>query len=243
MEKYTIDSFKRNDKIIKTKLKNNKDTISVTETLHVYYPKRFEDIKLANITTTVKTVGIFIITDNKNNYAFINLPLIIEIEPSIIEDVVIDDVMYTKLTLVKDNLLLVSKKVLKDSSFIFTILDEFIIKGKVPFYMEYESLVDLFLSSGKYNGAKIGNNPAGLEAIISTIARDKENPNKFIRSSKLDPNKLSTSNITFIGLNDVNHGLTTNVAKLTGAHLNDGLTSVLLSDDTPGTEIENYYRM
>ncbi len=243
MDKYNVSDFKKNDKLLKSKLKDSKESILVNETLYVYYPKRFEDIHIATIATNVKMVSIFILADAKNNYAFINIPLIVDINPSSIEDVMVGDALYTKLTLNKNDALISNKKVIKDGSFIFTLYDEFIVKGKVPFYMEYESLVDLFLSSGKFNGAKIGDNPSGIEAMVSVIARDKKDLNKFIRTSSLDLNKLTNTDIAFIGLTDVNHGLSTNIAKLTGAYLNDGITSILVNDNLIETEIEKYYRM
>jgi len=245
MEKYKNGDFKKNDKLIKSKLKDSKESISVTERMYVFYPKRFEDIEFAVIANTVKLLGIFILTNERNEYAYINIPLMLELEPSSIEDVTIDEIPYTKLTLEKDDLLICNKKVIKDGGFIFTLLDEFCLKGKVPFYVEYEKLVDLFLSSGKFNGSKIGNNPASIEAIVSIIGREKGSLDTFIRSGKKDLNKLTSNDIEFVGLSDVNHGIPTNIAKLTGPYLNDGLTSVLVNNDKvqEETEIEKYYRM
>ncbi len=242
MEKYLSTSFKRNDKKIKAKLKTVKESIEVTETLYVYFPKRFEDINITTIYDVVKTIGTFIVSDSSFNYALINIPTLLELEPSVIETTTIDDVEYTKLTLTKGNKLLVNTTILKDSSFIFKIFDEFCIKGKVPFYINADDLLKLFLTSEKYNGSKIGNNPLGLEAIVSIMTRDSEDVHKFIRHTNKDLSKLTYHDTQFVGLADVNAGIKTNIAKLTGAYLNDGITSVIVNPSANEADIEKYYR-
>jgi len=244
MLKLQYSDFKKNTNKLYKLLKDGSESITVDETLYVYYPKRFEEIGLSIITTTVKVLGVFILANEKNEYLYVNIPLILELEPSLIEDVMIEDVLYTRLTLSKGNKLIVSKKVIKDGGFIFTLIDEFCLKGKIPFYVEYDKLAELFLSSGKFNGSKIGNNPAGISTIVSIITRDKKDLKKFIRSTNKDLKKLSRDDIEFVGLSDVEYGIPTNIGKLTGPYLNDGITSVLVNNDEvqEETEIEKYYK-
>jgi len=230
-------------KIVAKHLKNSGQGVKTTKELYVYFPKRFVDVGLATLEETVKVVSTYMVGDEKNNVILSSLPLYTEIEPSIIEEVKISDIEFIKLTIPEGNFLIKSKKVIKDSGFIFSIVNEFLVKGKVPFYITPNDLFDFFIKSNKYSGANIGDNPAGIEATISIMVRDPNDVSKQLRLVNSDLRNLKIGEYQYVGLGDVANGIEANIAKLTGRYFTQGETSVLNKEPQEETDIEKFYKL
>jgi len=241
--KYNSKDFKENKKLLKSKLKDEKDVVKVLDTVYALIPKRYSDSDLMTIGQVIKTVAVFLLIDGKNNYTLINLPLKVDLEPSIIEDVTIDSVEFVRATFFKGDLLLKSRKVLKDSGFIFDMVDDFNIKGKIPLFMTPTCIVETFLKSSKYLGSNIADNPMGVEIMVAINSRLKTDIMYPVRHKNVDIRKLKFTDMTYVGLGNVTHGLGTNIAKFTGRYYNDGLTSILLDEENQQTDIEKDYRL
>jgi len=241
--KYNSKDFKENKKLLKSKLKDEKEYVRALDTIYALIPKRYIDSNLMSIGQVVKTVAVFIIIDGKNNYTLINLPLKIDLEPSIIEDASIDGVEFVKCTFFKDDYFLKSRKVLKDSGFIFDMVDDFNIKGKIPLFLTPTDLIETFLRSSKYLGSNIADNPMGIEIMVSINSRLKSDIKYPLRHQNIDIRKLKFTDLSYVGLGNVLHGLGTNIAKFTGRYYNDGLTSILLDEENQQTDIEKVYRL
>jgi hypothetical protein len=242
MKLFTKD-FKENSKLIKSKLSESKESLIAKETLYALIPKRYQDVGLLALGQDVTVLAVFLLIDGKNNYTVINLPLKIVTEPSVIEDVTLDGVDYIRLTFFKDSLVLKSRKVLKDSSFIFDIVNDFNIKGKIPTFLTPVDITNLYIDAGKYLGSDIAANPIGIEIMLAINTRLKQDINTQARLSKKDLRKLTFRDYQYVGLGNVIYGLSTNIAKFTGRYYDDGLTSIILSPDQKQTDIENYYKL
>ncbi len=236
MSKLNSIKFKKKNSILKNLIKETKESMIATNTFKVYFPERYDKVNLCYITDVVKTLGVFIIVDSDNNYCLINKPSMFTMEPSIIDVVTIDDVSFFCLTFYKDNKFMISKKTVKDASFVFTIFDEFMIRGNFPWYVMYEDILKLFTGSSKYAGSNILGNSIPIEALISILGKNKDNTKEYFRQVIKDPK--DTSKLKFVALSNIFEGYNNTVSKLSGNYLKDGMISALVNPEEKQTEME-----
>jgi hypothetical protein len=241
--KILSNTLKRNDALIKSKLNETKGNISVKEKLHALIPKRYQNAGLFAIGRRVSSVAIFILSDDNNNYALLKTPITITLEPSVIEDVTLDGVDYIRLTFNKGDLFLADREVIQDSGFVFDMVEDFNVKGKIPLFLTPFDLMDIYSKARKYLNSGVADNSLGIELSIAINARANTDSKIPIRLAKKDLRKLKFSDVKYIGLNNVFNGRATNIAKFTGRYFNDSLTSIMLDEDNIEADIEKYYKL
>lgn len=230
--------LKENNKVIKAALKDDKESIVVTEDLYIMFPARYSNVGLLTMKDTISVLTTFIIVNEKNEYAKIIKPAIITTEPSIIDTVTIDGTEYMKFTYHKGSKIVVNKSILKYDGFIFELFREFVIKGNIPWFLNYEDITNLFLEVRKFSGSSISDNPISIQVLTSILARNPNNLPEYIRQSIKDKNDPLLSNIRFIALSNVQDGYNNTMSRLSGAYLKDGIDSVIVRDQTSETQIE-----
>jgi hypothetical protein len=218
--------LKHNASAIKNKIKTSKEGVVATEDLTILFPKRFLDKDMASIDATVHYPGIAIIVDSDNNYSKMNIPNKLETEASVIEDVTIDGTTYLSITVTKDTFLFTTLSVVQDTDLLFQLLDEFIMKGNIPFYMEYEDVLNIFLNSREYLDNGIADNHIGFSILVSITARDADN--NYYRTS--DKGVLK-----YVGLSNPTLGSKHTFTKLTRSHLKKGMVSAINNPEETGT--------
>lgn len=124
---------------------------------------------------------------------------------------------------------------MKTDTLVFRIYDEFIAKGRVPWYMGYDELGKLFDTAKTFAGANIGQNHEVTELLVSMIARDPEDRTKYYRQTVKSLGDLVSRPPSIIPLRSVQYSATNTVNKLAGSYWNDALTSALVS---PGERTE-----
>ena len=228
-----------NPKALKSKMSLTKDTIVAEDTLYVIYPERYHKLEIAEITNKVKLLGVFLLLDDNYNGKVIMKTQYMELEPSSIETIMINDVPYNILTFNKGNNLLASRKLIKDSDFIFKLLDDWNIKnGNIPFYFEYGFISKNFIQAAIDGVSNLANNPVGIWAQEATIARAENG--KYLRQTLSDKGKIPKPK--WVGFNNVPEAYNNTFSLITGSYMDKGLTRALTLDDPVKTEIEDAYK-
>jgi len=212
--KYYFEDFKKNKSKIIGKINDVGDTIITTKTLYVLFPERYMTAGIATITDKVKVLGIVCVMDDNLNYYNIVVPNYLTMEPTSIEDVTVNDIVYKRLTFEAGAKLLTTKKVLKDTEFGMIILRDFIIKGNMPIFLGYTELLGL----NEYD--------ITMSVLLSIVAR-VPNEKTYIRNSDYD------GHISWIGLNNI-HYLNNTMSKITGSYLSKGLVSAITDPEKEG---------
>jgi hypothetical protein len=164
-------------------------------------------------------------------------PIMLKISPSAIDTITIDDVEYTRLTIDKDRPLIENNTLVINSNIYLVLFKEYFIKGKIPFYVEYDDIVSIFTNMKDWAGAssKMGTIP--FELLTSIITRDAKDIKNYIRQvAKGD----TLGKYEYVSLSDVKRGFNNTVSKITGAYLKDGINSALVNQSDTPTEIESY---
>lgn len=210
------------------------------KTVKVYIPSRYKQADMAIFENENTFVGIFAMVVDDKYYAVSCVTAFMRTEPSAINDVVIDDNEYIEMTYEPGARIISNLNLVKVDSLLYRIYDEFISKGRVPWFMGYEDLGKLFADTKYYSGVKVGSNPQIMEMIGATICRAPVDVKRYYRQAVLSKDELHSDPPTVIPLRAVSYGATNATAKLMGPYFDDNVTSTLVS---PGQRVERVERL
>lgn len=231
MDNLLINKLKRNPEKIQSLLKVTGDITTALDNLYVIFPERFIDRKLAFIDSEVKVLMCCAILDDSNNYALINAPIFQTLTPSNISNVKCEDDTYKLLSFKANTVIIPNNNTILTDNFMYDVFDEFFIKGKIPWYLNYEDVSNVFLESKKYAGSNIGNNPLIFEMLTSIITRLDKDKKIYLRHilTKENKNKIQS---TYIGLNNPYYSFDNTGARLIGSRFGAGLNVALVEPET-----------
>lgn len=224
----------RNKKTIEqhVKLVDNKyvtDTLTVIE-----FPKRYLDKEIATIADKTYVYGIFAIIIGEV-YSVSLIPSSIETNPLYIKENIRDNVEYIQFYYGKDMPIIENKNVIRNKVNTYNILEEFYLRGNIPWYIDYEDLNTIFNNMRYYADSAIGDTKLTNEIITSYIARDPSDMHIFHRLSK---NKESV----YIALDDIYYATLGTVNKLSGSYFDKGIVSALVQPEKSPTKLEQIIR-
>lgn len=129
-----------------------------------------------------------------------------------------------------------STEIVVNGGIVYPINENFYSYGRVPWFMSYDNVGDIFKSHKEYNGLNISPDNVPFELIASRVCRDPEDKFKFYRFT--DFKKMPV----VVPFNSVLFNATNTTAKLLGNYLNDGFTSALLSPSDRTEKVETLLR-
>ena len=223
MEKFSIKNLKRNGSIVKTKIKKIGTSLVAKDDIRIMVPARFKNKELVTFNMDIKVYMFAAIIDSDNNYSVTRIPAMLTLTPELTEEVLVGNEEYLLFRFAKNTIISPDTKVAKMQSLLFNIFEEFFMRGKIPWYMEYNDVSKLFLQTSKYSGSGAGNNPAAVELLTSIIARSPKDTTELFRYMK----EASKDNITYIALLNVYYTFNSTMAKLGGSYFDQGITSAL----------------
>lgn len=231
---------KRNAAAVYQSIKKVGNTVVAVNPVSVYIPARYLTRGLASFDSDIDFLGIFAIVDAKGNMAISNINAMMRSEPTLISTVTIDDVEYRKLDYAKGAKVLASTRLRKLDSLLYRIYDEFQAKGRVPGFMSYNDICNVFYSAGRYSGPRVGANIAIQEMISATISKNPANPREPYRMVATRMDDSDPIKPVYIGLRTVGFGSDSAVAKLMGQRFDANMTSSLIA---PGAKVGRIERM
>lgn len=230
MEAIDITKLKRNPDVISKHLDITEDITTTKEDIYIVFPSRYLDRKLAIIGTDISVVSIFAILDRNDNYGVINAPIFVNLTPYSISDVTIDNAVYKYLYFQKDSVVMPNNKSVVRDNFLYDIFDDFYVKGKIPWYLNYNDISNVLLSTKKFANNNIGNDPLGFEILSSIIARDSRDKTIYIRHilDKTNKDKIQPS---YVGLNNRFYSFDNTGARILGSYFGDGLITSIVDPE------------
>lgn len=230
-----VSKLKHNPEIFKKIFQVKKENTITTKKVMMVFPERYIQRELVFFDSTIKVLNIVGIIDEDNNYCSFIAPLFIDTVPYNIEDITIDGVLHKCLTYEADSVIIQSNSIIKSETSMYNIFDEMLVQGRVPWYVDYDNIKDIFINAGKYAGSKVGKNPLAYEIIASEIARDKDDKNKYFR---LNPKGRPT----YVGLNNLFYSFKTTDSKLIGGYYGYGVSAAINNPETETSKISEILR-
>lgn len=206
----------------------------------VYIPARYKQSDMAVFETEKTFVGICALVVEDKYYAVSCVTSFMRTEPATINNVTIDDNEYIEMSYEPGDKIITNINLVVVDSLLYRIYDEFIAKGRVPWFLGYEDIGNLFVNSGYYNGVTIGSNPQIFEMIVAAICRAPDSIRNHYRQKVLSKEELKTNPPVIVPLRAVSMGATNAIAKLMGPYFDDNVTSTLVN---PGERVERVERL
>lgn len=211
--------------------------IFIGDTLELRIPTKFSQYGALTIGEDVSTLGVFDMIINNEYHVGFNLLGNIVISPSDIGQFTYAQIEYTTLFLNKNDVFMKSTRILQYPNVVYIIWTEWVTGGKVPYYVDYKSLLKIFEHVRELTGQGIGVSRSVFEGIIAHLSRDKDNLALQYRLTDME------KPMKFVALNSVSQAPSGNLARLNGAYFRDqGLTSALLYDTHEIQPFENIIR-
>lgn len=212
-----------------------------TKQIKIQFPIRFKDIKLAILGETSYVFGLFAIFQ-ENNYTLLSLNCYIELAKAKIEKSVINDVEYYNFVYEPGDVVFNTLKVVARSNLLFIAIDEFVFKGKMPWYVSYEDAGQLFETAVEYAGTSAKIIPEVEEFFAAYIARSKEDRSLFIREVAQNYEDYDLTKISWVPFRSIYWSSPGTVNKLAGAYFNDGIVAALVNPSNKVERIESVIR-
>ena len=231
-------SFKRDPVTIKKLYKHKGDGVVATDDFYIVFPERYLSKELAVMGQSVKLLSIYAIVDSNDNYAVVSAPIFMDVVPSLVTRTIIDGVVNVVLHIDKGSLFIPNRTALRNASFMYNLMEEFLMQGKVPWFMSYDDLSDIMLNSVKYAGNNVGNDIVAMEIMASIVARDsrdKHIPYRLVKNKhKVKP--------AYIGLSNVYYAFDNTLSKLMGGYMKQGVTTAIVNPEETTSKVSSILR-
>lgn len=236
-----FESLKRNAARVTPVMARKGSVVYATGPCRLYFPRRFEEVGLAEVGETVRFVGIYALVVG-DYYAIDTIPSMITSAPVDINTVKIDDEDYRELVFEKGSEIISNTQLVQNKLALYSIDSELFAKGRIPAYLGYEDVAQVFDRSGEFGGMKLGANKAIMAMIAMTLARDPKDGVTLYRHVIKDKKELVTNPPAYVALRNIGVTASNTTAKLLGSYFDKGLTSALINPSDRNEGIEDLLR-
>ena len=235
-----LGKLKHKPDAIKKLFTNKADSVLANDKFYIIFPERYVNKNLAVMGGTVKLISVYAIVDTNYNYGVISAPVFIDIAPNNITSVLVNGEVNKVLEIEKDHVFVYNRNLIQEESFLYDILDEFFLQGKVPWFMTYDKLSDLFIESRKYAGSKLGDDVLAMEIVASIITRSSED--KLVSYRHAVNKKGKVAKPGYVGLSNVYYSYDNTTAKLMGGYMKQGVTTAIVNREKSTTKVSAVLR-
>ncbi len=213
------------------------DTMIFTgELCKVKIPLRYQVRDLLEVAADVKTLAIFeVIINEKYTYGFL-LPAIIRMEPSKVSRTTENGIDYQVCEFVNGDKFMLSTTILREPFIATAMYEEFIVLGRLPSFMDYETTAKLFDTVEKVCNINLHAPHVVWEMIYAHLFRDENDLSIKYRFTEMKNKPV------FIGTSNVAFGPDSTTSKLIGAYFNDGVNSALINASEQQYDLEDLLR-
>lgn len=222
--------------------KNSANQVICKVACKVQVPLRFKDKNLAEVGIRTFVYGFFPIILSTGEYAVMNLTSKVELAPSTTITTMVDGVEYYEFSFLPGSILFKNTYVLKDESMMFSVFEEFVFLGKVPWYAEYDDIGKLFDTAKKHGGSNVAQTPEVIEFIASMIGRRKDDKTKYLRTTVKSYDETKSDKVAYVPLKSVYYSVNSTLNKLAGSYMSAGIDSAIVAPSTTVENIESILR-
>ena len=197
--------------------------------------QKLENYECLNVADSVTTLGVFDMeVDGIQSGCF--LVARVEMFPSEVNNVVIDDIPYVQLVFNKGDTFMKTTKFIVEEKLAFFIWLEYIKYAHTLKAMPYNDQAFLFDKIRQTSGITFPVDHVVYEAIFSFLSRDPNDPIVQYRNTKMDGDFMR------IKLNDVAHAARSTQARIVGANMKEGINAALDKPNTMNSPVEDLLR-
>ena len=233
--------LKRDGDAIKGVLKTNGQQMLTTKDIKIVIPYRYIQGKLASVGNTVSTLAVFAIVMD-GVYAMSNLCSIMPLTPSSTTVVSFEGEDYFEFSFDKGSVVSPNINLVVDDKNAYNIYNEFIAKGRVPWFMSYVDFGKVLTTAHSHAGITLSGTNAPLELIITSITRNSKNFYEYYRNTIKSLDEQFTKPPGYVPFKSVSYGATNTAGKIMGSYFDEGLTSALTAPEGGPEGVEVHLR-
>lgn len=207
----------------------------------IQFPKRFIERDMGEIGLETFIFGVYaVIIDDR--YAVSAIPAILKTSPSEIKITEIDGDEYYNFHYPAGSVLIENSMLVKKATLVYGFMEEFFLKGNIPWYINYEDLGRLFDKAKHYSGSDVAQNYAIMEAMAAYVSRSPKDRSIHYRHylKTKDDLKFKPQYIGMYG--NVFYAAPGTVAKLSGSYFQDGVVSAITQPSEKSSKVETLLR-
>lgn len=205
------------------------------EPLFITIPTRYESYNAFYLGTFLKTVGIFECRVGNEVFGFC-LPAILEMHPSDTVARTYDGDTFLEAVFENGDVFIASTLLVQDASLLYLVFTEFLAKKGVPSFIDYHESPFIFDRTAEVTGAAAHLQHIGYQFAMAHLMRDPDNisvPYRYTNRKK-DPKQ-----VTII---DIPNAATSVPSRITAAYLGDSLNTMLNTEHTTVSKVEQILR-
>lgn len=218
------------------------ESLVALKEVKIYVPVRFAERGLAEVGVETYICGVYAIVVGDKYFGVSTINAMIRITPTSTMKIKVKGDDYFEFTFAEGSVVIPSLNLVKNDIIVYRIYDEIISKGRVPWYMDYETMGHIFDSAGYHAGANIGENSEVTELIISIIARNPDKKSDYYRTVVTNPELALKATVAWIPLRSVTYAATNTTNKLAGSYWSVGVVSALTAPAERTERIEMLLR-
>lgn len=236
-------TYVRNATKVKAELvRNEAGQVICKSACRIHTPVRFVEKDLSRIGVRTYLFGSFPIILETGAYAVTNICGRVEISPSRVSMITIDEVDYYEFIFEAGDVVITTDDILQDDKIIYFVLDELVFQAKVPWYLDYDDMGKLLDSAKHYADSGAASVLETVECLISVIARPKNDNEVYLRSQVDALKDLGPDNIQFIPLTSVHLTVSGTVNRIAGSYFEPALEGALVSPSKKADNVEKILR-
>lgn len=205
--------------------------------LIVTFPSSYVEHKLALIAddvTVVAMIGIIV----GNQYGIIRSTARMIFSPSSRDTEKVGDEVYYMLKFNKGDTIVKNTRLLSEEQLPYWVYREFIALGHVPWYFDYDDLLQYQDLTKKYCLVKLGASSSIRELIASFVGKNPENLREnYIAAINCEADKEKIKPV-FVGLNKIQLSADTTITKVVGPYFEDGVAAAVTSPIADDSEVD-----
>lgn len=209
--------------------------------LTIQVPVRFRDIGLAQIGASTFVYGLFAMILPTGEYALCSVNAFMELGPAAVDKVTIDEEEYYNFHFQPGDVVFRTKDLVCRPALIFKAIEEFVFKGKVPWYVGYDDMGKLFDTAKRHAKTRADILPSVMEFMAAYIARNHDDRIKYIRETAKTYQDFE-KDLDWVPMQSVYWSAPGTVNKLAGAYFQDGIVSALVNPSERVEKIEGILR-
>jgi len=203
----------------------------------IIVPNRYFNTELGIMGDDVKILNCYALYDRDRRYCVINSNNSITVTPTEVFSININGEDYKELAFDVGDIVIPNTEVVKTESIIYNILNEFIMLGNVPWFMEYEDMGNLFSTAVSHASSKAASNVIVMHALISIISRYYKNRSIYYRMVA-DKEKQPV----FLPFSNIWYSYNNTTSRIVGAYMKQGITASLVEESDTLTRTERLIR-
>ena len=203
--------------------------------LIIRVPEHYTMLGYLVIAKVVHVLGIFPMNVDGVDCG-LQIPGVIDVDPSDIRTETINDKKYTILELHRGDRIMCTSSVVRNGKLHYAMWKEFIGGGKMPEYLDYDATACLFDDCKKITGKGIDVNHAVIEIVYAHIYRDRDDLTKLYRLTPMTKPPVN------IKLNQPAYAANSTHARIIGSYAEQGMNAALIHQNAENVEIEDIFR-